>query len=115
MATQDIVQVMVAIRVCFYELFHKALSLYMMLRELSMSPRFSKRQWFIIKWTYPPLQWATGAVLLAYFGFLDMALLPAFLIGFMVGLVHDLGLVVFGVGKWGDGIQEDSPPPDEFH
>ena len=78
-----------------------------------MCPRFSKRQWFIIKWTYPPLQWATGAALLAYFGFLEMALLPAFVLGFIVGLVHDIGLVVFGVGKWGDGKQENSIKPDE--
>lgn len=78
-----------------------------------MCPRFSKRQWFIIKWTYPPLQWAAGAALLAYFGFLEMALLPAFVVGFIVGLVHDIGLVVFGVGKWGDGKQENSIKPDE--
>lgn len=80
-----------------------------------MSPRFSKRQWFIIKWTYPPLQWATGALLIAYFGFLDMELLPAFILGFCVGLVHDLGMVAFGVGKWGDHYSPESPAPsDEF-
>ena len=80
-----------------------------------MSPRFSKRQWFIIKWIYPPLQWATGAVLIAYLGVLDMELIPAFILGFCVGLVHDLGLVAFGVGKWGDHYSPESPTPsDEF-
>jgi hypothetical protein len=48
------------------------------------------------------LQWATGALLIAYLGVLNMELLPAFILGFCVGLVHDLGLIVFGVGKWGD-------------
>ena len=80
-----------------------------------MVPRFSKRQWFIIKWTYPPIQWGIGAVLIAWLGVLDMELLPAFVLGFIVGLVHDLGLVVFGVGKWGDHYSvEPSPPSDEF-
>lgn len=67
-----------------------------------MAPRFSKRQWFIIKWTYPPLQWGIGALLIAWLGVLDMQLLPAFILGFCVGLVHDLGMVAFGLAKWGD-------------
>ena len=72
-----------------------------------MAPRFSKRQWFIIKWTYPPLQWGIGALLIAWLGVLDMQLFPAFVLGFCVGLVHDLGLVVFGVGKWGDHYSDE--------
>ena len=74
-----------------------------------MAPRFSKRQWFIIKWTYPPLQWGVGALLIAWLGVLDMQLFPAFVLGFCVGLVHDLGMVAFGVGKWGDHYTPMSP------
>ncbi len=76
-----------------------------------MGPRFTKRQWFIIKWTYPPLQWGIGAMLIAWLGVLDMELLPAFILGFCVGIVHDIGLVAFGVGKWGDHYSPESPPP----
>jgi len=42
-----------------------------------------------------------------------MDLPAAFVLGFIVGLVHDLGLVVFGVGKWGDHYTPDSTNPDE--
>lgn len=35
-----------------------------------------------------------------------MELLPAFVLGFIVGLVHDIALVAFGVGKWGDDYPE---------
>ena len=67
-----------------------------------MGSRFSKRQWFIIKWTYPPICWGIGALLVAWVGVLDMDLLSAFILGCIVGLVHDIALVAFGVGKWGD-------------
>ena len=81
-----------------------------------MGPRFTKRQWFIIKWTYPPLQWGLGALLIAYFGFLNMELFPAFILGFCVGIVHDLAIVAFGLAKWGDHYSPESPPApsDEF-
>jgi hypothetical protein len=78
-----------------------------------LNPRFSKRQWFVIKWIYPPLQWATGAVLIAWLGVLDMELFHAFILGFIVGLVHDLGLVILGVGKWGDHYQAEDLPTEE--
>ena len=48
-------------------------------------------------------------MLIAWLGVLDMDLLSAFVLGFIVGLVHDIALVAFGVGKWGD-IYTDEPP-----
>ena len=54
-------------------------------------------------------------MLIAWLGVLDMALLPAFVLGFCVGLVHDLGMVAFGVGKWGDHYSPEFPSPsNEF-
>jgi hypothetical protein len=38
-----------------------------------------------------------------------MELLQAFILGCIVGLVHDIALVAFGAGKWGD-IYTDEPP-----
>ncbi|MGY5870905.1 MAG: hypothetical protein RTV72_01530 [Candidatus Thorarchaeota archaeon] len=75
----------------------------------TMGPRLSKRQWFVVKWIYPPIGWGVGAVLITWLGVLDMDLLSAFVLGFIVGLVHDIALVAFGVGKWGD-IYTDAPP-----
>ena len=57
----------------------------------------------------PPIGWGAGAMLIAWLGVLDMDLLSAFVLGFIVGLVHDIALVAFGVGKWGD-IYTDEPP-----
>jgi hypothetical protein len=42
-----------------------------------------------------------------------MELLPAFVLGFIVGLIHDLGLVVFRVGKWGDHYQVETQPSQD--
>jgi len=36
-----------------------------------------------------------------------MELLPAFVLGFIVGLVHDIALVAFGVGKRGDDFGQE--------
>jgi len=36
-----------------------------------------------------------------------MDLLSAFVLGFIVGLVHDIALVTFGVGKWGDHYSDE--------
>jgi hypothetical protein len=72
-----------------------------------MCPRFTKRQWFIIKWTYPPIGWGVGAMLVAWLDILEMDLLSAFILGCIVGLVHDIALVAFGVGKWGDRYSDE--------
>ena len=72
-----------------------------------MGPRFTKRQWFIIKWTYPPIGWGVGAMIVTWLGVLDMDLLSAFILGCIVGLVHDIALVAFGVGKWGDHYSDE--------
>ena len=72
-----------------------------------MGPRFTKRQWFIIKWIYPPIGWGVGAMLIAWLGVLEMDLFSAFILGCIVGLVHDIALVAFGVGKWGDSYSDE--------
>ena len=79
-----------------------------------MAPRFSKRQWFIIKWIYPPIGWGvvTVAVILLIPAFRSggftrkrslLYMTPAaFLVGFCAGwfmplliLPADPGAVVF--------------------
>lgn len=78
-----------------------------------MGPLFSERQWFLIKWIYPPVGWGIGAALISLMGVLEMDLLSAFFLGFIVGLVHDLALVAFRVGKWGDRYSSESFAKEE--
>jgi hypothetical protein len=66
-----------------------------------MTP-LSRRARFVLKWTYPPLGWGVGAALVSWLGVIELDVLTAFITGCIVGLVHDLALVAFGVGKWGD-------------
>jgi hypothetical protein len=68
---------------------------------------FTKRQWFVIKWTFPPIGWGVGAMLVSWMGVIDMDILSAFFWGCIVGLVHDIALVAFGVGKWGDHYSDE--------
>ena len=78
-----------------------------------MGSRFSKRQRFIIKWTYAPAAWGLGALLIAWLGVLEMDLLPAFVLGFIVGLVHDIAIVAFGVTRVVDRYTENPPESSE--
>ena len=78
-----------------------------------MGSRFSKRQQFIIKWTYPPAGWGLGALLIAWLGVLEMELLSAFILGFIVGLVHDIAIVAFGVTRVVDRYTENPPKSSE--
>lgn len=78
-----------------------------------MGSRFSKRQRFIIKWTYAPTGWGLGALLIAWLGVLEMDLLSAFILGFLVGLVHDIAIVAFGVTRVVDRYTENPPTISE--
>ena len=52
-------------------------------------------------------------MLVAWLGVLEMELLPAFILGFIMGLVHDIALAAFGVEKWGDEFTQEPPKSSE--
>ncbi|UCE11435.1 MAG: hypothetical protein JSW61_05760 [Candidatus Thorarchaeota archaeon] len=47
----------------------------------------------IFGYAYPPIGWGAGAALLAWIGFAQTDLITAFVVGFLVGVFHDLALI----------------------
>jgi tetratricopeptide (TPR) repeat protein len=58
----------------------------------------------LLQVVYPPVIWGIGAALLAVIGFSNIEVPMAFVIGFCVGLVHDLALVALGVIGYGGWV-----------
>lgn len=53
---------------------------------------------------YRPVAWGLGVVLLSWFDFASWDFLTAFIVGFCVGVVHDLALWAFGVINYREKI-----------
>ena len=58
-----------------------------------------------VEFFYRPVAWGMGVVLLSWIGFSHVDLVTAFIVGFCVGLVHDLALYAFGVITYRDKVE----------
>ncbi|MBD3405518.1 MAG: hypothetical protein GF411_05205 [Candidatus Lokiarchaeota archaeon] len=54
------------------------------------------RRRLIYEYVFRPLSWGTGSALLAWIGFVEVGIIWAFIVGLIVGIVHDG--VLYGMG-----------------